>query len=322
MCIASIKSYQSQARFFDKPPTQIDLMLAGFRADKALGVVLTALFAVYIGSSRLDVASHIQSRPLTSSIFLLWAIRKAIQLGNEYWLSVVECVHQVDDVLMRVSSSQTMTRIKSSVSASSMRFVELATGRDILGWGEEFDSRSPKISSQNPFLSLEATSAMTLSDLKNLFRFATNINRLDFNKKSFLFKLNDSCRAGVDAIDQIVLDSRGPKISISTSPIRENSCALAGDMDALVFIAVVRIFAEWRSLRLVPDGHQRYAIGMGLAKRDLIQNVQKIETAVYKWMADHECSRFAAVELANGRQVSRRAVVWVIPLSLSYAVSF
>jgi hypothetical protein len=295
MRIAAMKSYRGSARSVDMPTT----------ADKALGIVLTSLLAVYAGASRFDLAMHVQSRPFTYGLLLLWLIKKGIELGKNHWRSVVECVQQVDDVVMRVSSIHAMTRIKSSVSASSMRLMELATGeREIgRGGGPLVEIRSPKISVPVPFFALEKTADLTLSDLKDLVRFAVDINRLDFNKKAFLAKLLEPCRVAADAIDHVLLASRGHRTAISTSPIREDSSAV-GDMDALAFIALVRIFAEWRSVRLVPDGHQRYAVGMVLAKRDLIQNAQKIENAVHSWMADNESNRNTVVGMANGRQVS------------------
>merc|ERR1711862_276005 len=40
-----------------------------------------------------------------------------------------------------------------------------------------------------------------------------------------------------------------------------------GDVDALSFIALMRVFAEWRVLRQVPDGYRGYAVGMNLGHK-------------------------------------------------------
>lgn len=303
MCLAATKG--RFALRFEKPPTQIELMVTSVRSDKALGALLASLLAVFVAASHFNLASYIKSNPLAYGLLLIWAIGKAIQMGRYHWgRVVVDCVDQVDDVMMRVSSSQTMTRIKSSVSTSSMRLIDFATWRDAGRIAEAcFERRSLIITAQAHFLSLQTTADLRLSDIKHLMRFAMDVNRLDFDKKAFLSKLSKPCLEAVDAIDRVVMASRGSKAAISTSPIREN-CSVSGDMDALVFTAVVRIFAEWRYIRLVPDGHQRYAVGMGLAKRDLIQNAQKVETAVHSWMNENERSRCSAVGLANGRQVS------------------
>lgn len=216
---------------------------------------------------------------------------------------VVDCVHTVDDVMMRVSSSQTITRIKSSV-------LDFATRRET-GQNPEKPSktpverRSPKITLAVPFLANETVALLGLSDLKDLMRLTMDVNRMDFNKHAFVSTLNEHCSRAVEGMYLATAASRGTNASISTAPIRERS-SLAGDIDALVFVAFVRIFAEWRSLRLVPDGYQGYAVGMGLAKRDLIQNAHKLEVAVHKWMENNEESRRTSSGLAFGHQVRER----------------
>jgi hypothetical protein len=70
--------------------------------------------------------------------------------------------------------------------------------------------------------------------------------------------------------------SEGTKLASSTR--RE------GDVDALYFVAAVRIFAEWRTLRLLPNGYKRYAVALGLAYRDVLQNLAKIESGVHSYL--------------------------------------
>jgi hypothetical protein len=48
----------------------------------------------------------------------------------------------------------------------------------------------------------------------------------------------------------------------------------------------MRIFAEWRVLRQIPEGYKGYAVGMSLGQKDVVQNVAKIEQAVHNWI-DH-----------------------------------
>lgn len=314
MCFSADKTFRRSGAPSSFETQEVTVTRVG--GEKALGAALTALLAAYVGSSRLDLASHTQSRRLAFCVLLIWSIK----LMRHLWGRLVECAHQVDDVMLRVSSSQAMTRIKSSVSASSMRLMDFATGLDaaVRGGGVELrvENRSPIITAYAPFLLLQATEELSLSDMKNLMRFAMEVSRLDFDKTVFLSKLSDRCREAVDAIDRVVLVSRGATTAISTSPIRENRSPDACDMDALVFTAVVRVFAEWRSLRLVPGGHPRYAMGMELARRDLIQNAQKIETAVHNWMAHNELLHRSVVEVVPGRQVSGEKFRTVAPLYL------
>ena len=271
--------------------------------DKILGVVLTSLLALYVGLSRFNATVCVDqsSKPLACGLFVLLAVRKLIQKGTNQVGSLVENYSQkVDDVMMRVSSNSTLTRIKSSVSASSMRLIDLATGRGESGcqvFGENrFENCLPKIAVlQSPFLSLETTSDLSLGDINCLFQYALHVNRCDFDKESFISKLNNAkCQDAIRSMDHIVFFALGCMAAQSVPPAAHGSSSDASDADALYFVAVVCIFAEWRSLRLVPPGHPRYAIGMGLARRDLIQNAQKIETAVHHYLWNQEQRRMTS----------------------------
>jgi hypothetical protein len=265
-----------------------------------LCVVLTSLVALYVGMSRFNMTVYIEhsSKPWAFGLLVVLAVRQIIQFGKSQVGSLVEnCTQRVDDVMTRVSSSSTLTRIKSSVSASSMRLMDLATGRcgdsggDKLG-ENRLENRVPKIAVQHaPFLSLDSTKELSLSNIKNLFRYALEVNRNDFDTTAFRSKLSSKCcRDAIDSMDRAVLESRGSTSVLSLPPVRESKSE-ASDMDVLYFVAVVCIFAEWRSVRLVPPGHHRYSIGMGLAKRDLIQNAQKMETAVHHYISSQEQKR-------------------------------
>lgn len=148
---------------------------------------------------------------------------------------------------------------------------------------------SPKIATENSFVTSQTLSEIGLSDICDLFLYARDANRLRFCKTEFQARLRAPVRDIIESIETVVESSRGGHVTISTPPIREKSSkADADDMDAFLFAAVVRVFAEWRSVRLVPPGHKRYAIGMNLAKKDLIQNVLKLETACHNWLSYHE----------------------------------
>jgi len=50
-------------------------------------------------------------------------------------------------------------------------------------------------------------------------------------------------------------------------------------IDALRFCAVLRLFADWRLKRQVPDGYKGYAVGMNIGFKDVVQNLAKLETS-------------------------------------------
>ena len=299
---------------------QVDLMMRNIgtpRPHCRMGETFLSSLAVCLGGFTSFLGSIFV--PLVAGLFLVgWSLLAALQLGRL----------QVDEAVTRVSSGSTMTRIRSSVSGSSMRLVGLAkgTGR---GWGDAAakkqtaERRSPKISAPEPFLPLDKIAELSLPDLKDLMRYAQDVNRLDFCSRTFLSTLHPGARESAEAIKRVAAESRGSKNVLSTpSPLRGGDAAVAAaaNTDALSFAAAVRVYAEWRSLRLVPEGYQRYAVAMNLAKRDLLQNVQKIEAAAHSWMLDREGDSKSAVSLATGRQVSSKAEVFACRF-LTVAVS-
>jgi len=313
---------------FVQPPTHIDLMfsIGGFQqtySRKSLGVFFLTAIAICLGCFASYQAPVLASNPGTFGLLLLGcSLLVSLLLGKLRWETVISCAYQVDEAVTKVSSSQTLTRITSCMSTSSTRLVELAKGTGCR-WAEAarcartVERRTHQISAPEPFLSVEKIAELSLSDLKDLMRFALDVNRLDFQSQAFLSTLHPGAREATEAINQVVTASRGPKTALSTPSFLRGGdvsgiMGVAANMDALSFAAAVRVYAEWRSLRLVPDGYQRYAVAMNLAKRDLLQNVQKIETAAQNWMASREDSRQSAVDLANGRQVSSTHACWLI----------
>jgi hypothetical protein len=302
-------------------------------SSRMLGAVLTSLVALYVGMNRFNMTFYLvepsssgASKPIACcGILIALAIRK---VWNDRVGSMVDsCSKKVDNVMMRVSSNKTLTRIKSS----SMRLLDLATGRHDSSdsSGSILENRlSPKLSIHSaPFLSSEIIAKLSLIDLRDLFRYVLEMNRKDFDRHNFLSELSNwYCREAIHVMDRAVMSSRGelsiPATATSTTiaesihtPVRTDDGELpdASDIDVLYFVAVICIFAEWRTVRLVPPvGYHRYSIGMGLAKRDLIQNAHKMECAVHQYLYEHEkkyaCwSTSGFVEQAN-HPVSTRTI--------------
>jgi hypothetical protein len=122
------------------------------------------------------------------------------------------------------------------------------------------------ISDSKPFYPLSKIADLTLGDLTTFFQYATRQK----------YVLNDRTKPALAALETAVQTSRGRDVLPSLP--REDS------VDALVFCAAMRIFAEWRMLRQVPDGYKGYAVGMNLGHKDIVQNLGKMETAVHEWL--------------------------------------
>jgi hypothetical protein len=85
---------------------------------------------------------------------------------------------------------------------------------------------------------------------------------------------NPALKQVLEAMNRAVRDTRGPDVQPATVGI-----------DTLLLCAALRIFAEWRLLRQVPKSFNKgYQMGMNLGRRDLIQNICKIETAVHHYL--------------------------------------
>lgn len=270
-----------------------------YNSTTALGlcsgaVAMVILTSNTIGNNTQPAIQGASTPSLTLLIFISVVFLYSIGFGDASWLSLAR---KVDDVVLKVSSSQTLNRIKSSVSASSIRLVEFASQLHT----KKAVQRTIHASARDIFYTNERIAELTLADLGDLARFVTDLNRLGFNKEEFLSTVGSRAKVASSEISKVIGLSRGTKVAISTPPLKGETTI--EDTDALAFVAFARIFAEWRSERLVPPGYSRYAAGMGLAKRDLVQNLQKIETAVHSYLNDMETRNGAAVDFANGRQV-------------------
>ena len=146
-----------------------------------------------------------------------------------------------------------------------------------------------------PFVSVDSIAKLTLSDLTEFFQYAINNNRQDFQRAKYVSKTSERVKPMLELMDAAVVKSRGKDVE----PAKTGPCAVAdcknseyalspsigyGDVDALQFCAAMRLFAEWRVLRQVPEGYKGFAVGMNLGHKDIVQNVAKIEDAVHRWI--------------------------------------
>jgi hypothetical protein len=126
---------------------------------------------------------------------------------------------------------------------------------------------------------------LSINDVAIIFRYATSVNFVGFDKSKFLAEHTRIVRSVITAMDMAVKVSRGCLKEPDKINERERT---GGDINTLYFVAATRIFAEWRALRLVPQGYQRYAVGLSLAYRDVLQNLEKIERGVHKYLQHHQ----------------------------------
>ena len=137
------------------------------------------------------------------------------------------------------------------------------------------------LSASQPFVSFDNIAELALEDVGRVFEYAVKSSQEGFNSGRFVKGLLPRVQTVIKAMDAAVEKSRGPVAKIvKTTPDESHT----GDMDAFMFCAAMRVFAEWRILRQVPEGYKGYAVGMSLGQKDVVSNVLKIERASHEFI--------------------------------------
>jgi hypothetical protein len=217
-----------------------------------------ATFAIDAASSSLLL--------LATFIFIYNIVRRPSIKGNDITLSS----------LSRVTSVDTFKNLSKNL------FSSLDCSNLLLR------SAIQSITRKECFARLDYIERLSINDITILFRYATDANLYDFKKNKFIAEQTRIVRAVITALDMAVKASRGCSLEGTAKIISTPEKRSEGDIDALRFVAVTRIFAEWRNLRMVPKGYQRYAMGLSLAYRDVLQNLEKIERGVHEYLKHYQ----------------------------------
>lgn len=207
---------------------------------------------------------------------------------DDYWLvsddstwfrTLQSVVQQVQDAFAASKDDAAHANQHHSMNASSLHSTLPKSKRPSL----TFDM---PISAPQPFVSLDTIAQLTLGDIGECFRYAMESSQSDFNLQRFLSATHDSTTQPyltqvLQAMPEAVRRSRG---KAAFDWVRPATDVDQSSVDALKFAAAMRVFAEWRLLRQVPDGYKGFAIGMSLGHKDVVQNVIKIEEAVHSWI--------------------------------------
>jgi len=176
------------------------------------------------------------------------------------------------------SALSTLSRVTSVGAIKNISSNFLST----LDCSKSIRSAIQSISRKECFARLDFIERLSINDISVLFRYAVDANLDGFDEKIFLANQTETIRSVITAIDMAVKVSRG-SLSEGTKIISTEE-RNEGDIDALRFVAVIRVFAEWRNVRMVPKGYQRYAIRLSLGYRDVLQNLEKIERGVHEYL--------------------------------------
>lgn len=138
------------------------------------------------------------------------------------------------------------------------------------------------LSSPEPFVPLREIAALTLKEVGMAFRYALGSTNSTFTGGKFTSGVSPKVKKVFDQMSAAAAASRGKGVNVPTT----GRSFQPGDIDAMHFCAAMRIFAEWRVLRQLPEGYKGYAVGMNLGHKDIVQNVAKIEQAAHNYI-DH-----------------------------------
>lgn len=180
----------------------------------------------------------------------------------------------------RIKSRAALSRITKVASSADIRQLSKSIRTSISNYRGGKSLKA--ITGKHSFVRHSFISKLSITDIVLLYRYASDLNQIDFEKKEFMADQSQLVRAVITAIDLAVKISRG---GVSKGPL-EVSERKEGDMDALYFVAVTRIFAEWRKIHLSLEGkgYRAYTTSVNFSSRDMIQNLSKIEVSVHQYL--------------------------------------
>lgn len=278
-------------------------------------LTIAVLMAAYLGHqasesksfSKLDLSWLVRKEPTTTTQSW-WVVAYALiaytMFGSGRWLihrSFKRITTATSSVFQQVASQEALTKIRSSVSMRSIQLFGACQHDD-----EHCGKRTLTLSVEKPFVSEAHVATMTLGDIKDVFQFAFQCDTVNFDSEAFASELREPARQAIEMLDLAVRLSRGERVG---SRVCEKSSEF-GSLDVLTFIGACRIFAEWRPIRLVPEGYGRYSFGMNIGRRDMLGNITKAEKAIHAYLDEK-------VQQANGETVSSPSIRDILEYELA-----
>jgi Glycolipid transfer protein (GLTP) len=251
------------------------------KSTSTTSMSLVSLFLLYALGAQLLLARNQIQKPIR------W-----IEKGVENATSIITQVMSADE-LGSFKSCVSFSAIRSTMSSKSFsQLLSLSGGSQAHAKGRP----TKTISTNDMFISEHDLGNLSLFNIKEILTYIIEMNRPDFNRQSRLNNLKQNAQNVIISVEAAVSESMGsgtvlPRKTMDQHILDSNTmqCGNAASIDALGFVAFVRLFAEWRAVRLVPKtGYKAYAFGMGLAKRDLLQNAEKLENAVQQYLINQE----------------------------------
>lgn len=178
---------------------------------------------------------------------------------------VKDLIDSTNSAMKRVSSCEAAARIRSTVSLSSARILSLANCPALGESGKDL------LSSKEPFLPIDEIKQLSLTDISDIFRYASEVCHPSLDRQAYCSCLREPVRNSLRAIENVARRFGKRETDVILHPYRSEK---DDEIDAIRFVAATRIFAEWRKESLVPEKARKgYSMSMIIVRRDLFRTL-------------------------------------------------
>jgi len=224
----------------------------------------------------------------TFEAFNLWSKIKITDSSLCRWITT----SSYDNDYIQSEESNSMVSTRRIPRGGSAVMNEVTQKKERIALRKKLEAQPSIMAASDPFIPSDVIGQLTLEELGDIFYFTILHNSKGFNREEVLSKMSPAVKQIVQGIEKVSDQIRGSGVlpALTSALIDDDGNMSAdggyGDVDALSFLALMRVFAEWRVLRQVPEGYRGYAVGMNLGHKDVVQNLAKVELAVLLWIAE------------------------------------
>jgi len=239
-------------------------------------------FSEYLSVNNEDIFRRVISHLAIPTVILLtrqWGMKISLfSRDSQLNCSIKQKKQKIIQITKKSSASSLTTLRQASSSNSLSKLSKVMRKLPCFKKGET--CFIPTISTTDPFISTELVKKMTLTELAEIVKYAISCRQHEFDEQLFIIGKPPHVHEIINTMNSAIRKSRGVHIHPSTA----SWCTSGGNFDALYFCAAMRLIVEWRAVKIVPEEYKAYAVGMNMAKRDFIQNIAKVESAIHRWI--------------------------------------
>jgi len=278
--------------------------------------LLVAIHMIYIAKYALELRTSSANEAWHAHVTLILSL---VAMAVTFQPERAEQVVQAASSLLfesRNTGASLLSRIRSVSSANALASLARASSVESLSrmsctfrksFGNKTTSRrrwngrassAEAITSSQCFVPLSSIAKLSLGDISVIFEYCKEIsgggggggpNR----RAEYLKGKPELIQIIADSIDEVVKTSIEnetawslslPTAGTATDAHGATKSERDSSVGILSFIAAVRLYAEWRNVRISSCGNPGYAAAMKLGRHDMIRNLEKIERGVHRYL--------------------------------------